>query len=643
MLAQFIKGISTRSFDSNSTSPPRTYQDLKALRDVKDALLLKSRLPGFVFGLFRNVAAKRFKIDMPLRTIKLSLIAEYKEILHFNHIAIWARDGRGELYRINEGYKCEMSSVSATLPDPEQAMLGSGANSVSVHSKRELKPWWQIQFEKVHHVEFIELYNRKDEWGSRTKSLVVTGWAESGIKVYQGGWVIKAGVSKSFYESGLPLLERCHDYLCEHGMTSQAKKLEGQFVGWITSKQTSETQKHKLLDLLRDTQIKIQRNTPDISGTEANPHIFRVPVGTTQVRVIGYRRKMPRPVALCVSIGGEKLTLSEATDNRYVEQHYKDVEQVWTLQHAHVFYLDVPSLVKGGEVSCWYADFYSGDAFVQRSIQTSKDGKEWLTIETTIDYLAARLALISAQEWLLGEIWSESFVKQLGHFLATFRMSQARTVKPLLRANRQFLPSFYEGVKAGGGTSQFLPPVVYTRHGLTIPFEYIDSDFLANRMKRFIDFLDAKLGLKAFPCYGTLLGIHRDGDFLPHDDDIDLAVVVDLPQGTNYLDATKQWAVALGEFGVLSRPPTPSSLNLHCYFEDFDMDLFFVYRIPGKSDNVWTHMEGYQVREVERSLLEPLSTLNFCGYDFYAPAKIEAFLEDRYGKGWSKPDPTFEL
>jgi hypothetical protein len=62
-----------------------------------------------------------------------------------------------------------------------------------------------------------------------------------------------------------------------------------------------------------------------------------------------------------------------------------------------------------------------------------------------------------------------------------------------------------------------------------------------------------------------------------------------------------------------------------------------------KSNAVWTHMEGYQTREVKRSLLEPQSTQHFCGYDFYAPAKIEAFLEDRYGKGWSKPDPTFEL
>lgn len=643
MLAQLKKGISTLSFYKKNTSAPSTYHDLKELGDVNSTLFLKSRLPGFVFGSFRNVAAKRFKIDLPLRTIKLSLIAEYKEVLHFNHIAIWARDKQGELYRIDSGYQCSMSSVSNVLPDPEQAMLGSSGNSVSVHSKRELKPWWQVQFETTHDVAFIELHNRKDEWGSRTISLVVSGWDENGAKTYQGGWVIKAGASKSFYETALPLLEQCHDYLCKHGMASQAKKLEGQFVAWVTANQTSEDHRYKLLDLLRDTQIKIQRNTPDISGTEANSHRFNVPVGTTQLRIIGYRRKMPRPVSLCISVDGEELTLLEATDNRYTEQHYKDVEQVWTLQHPHVFYLDAPKLAKGGEVSFWYAGSYSGDAFVQRNIQTSKDGNEWLTIETTIDNLAARLALISAQEWLLGETWNQSFANQLGHFLATFRMSQARTVKPLLRANRQLLSSFYTGVKEGGGTSQFLHPVVYTRHGLTIPFEYIDSDFLANRMKRFTDFLDAKLGLKAFPCYGTLLGIYRDGDFLPHDDDIDLAVVVDLPKETSYLDATKQWAAKLGEHGLLCRPPTPSSLNLHCYFEDFDMDLFFIYRIPEKSDTVWTHMEGYQAREVERSLLEPQSTLHFCGYEFYAPAKIEAFLKERYGYGWFEPDPTFEL
>jgi len=89
--------------------------------------------------------------------------------------------------------------------------------------------------------------------------------------------------------------------------------------------------------------------------------------------------------------------------------------------------------------------------------------------------------------------------------------------------------------------------------------------------------------------------------------------------------------------------PTPSSLNMHCYFEDFDMDLFFIYRIADKPKKVWTHMEGYKTREVNRALFEPLTTLEFKGATFNIPGKVEGFLKDRYGPGWVTPDPTFEL
>tara|TARA_R110001583_G_scaffold204_1_gene2024 strand:- start:4390 stop:6339 length:1950 start_codon:yes stop_codon:yes gene_type:complete len=649
MLSYLKKGISKLSSfgqDQTKSALPlslNSYEEVSGLRDKNDILLIKRRLPGFIFGAFRNVAAGHYQIDKTLKSIKIELIAEYPEVLNFNHIAIWAKNDDGSLYKIERGFECSMSSVAEVLPDPSKAMLGSGANSVSVHSKREVKPWWKVDFNELHHVVFVEFYNRKDKWGGRAKSIIVTGFDEQGKKAFQGGRILKKDAQLTFYRTALPLLKHCDAYLKSQGLIEAAQKLEGKFVRFLTEKADSSDKMHELVALLQITYNLITSPTPDIPNEKSVALNITIPKGTKFFRVIGYRRKLVRTVKLNVAFDGVDSILEEATDLSYPVDHFTRREHLWTLQHPHIFNFSSLELTSGGIISLWCEDFYSGDAFVQRIIQISEDGQNWVTVQSTLDELEARLAIVSAQEWLLGESWDATFVEQLGHFLATYRMSQARTVKPLLRANRQLLPAFYAGVEKGGATAKFLPSVIYTRHGLTVPFEHIDSKFLANRMKRFVDFLDEKLDLQAFPCYGTLLGIHRDGDFLPHDDDIDLAVIVDLPDGVEYLEATLMWAEVLRGQGISCKPPTPTSLNLHCYFEDFDMDLFFIYRMPGQPKKVWTHMQGYQVREVTRSLLEPLTKLDFCGYQFHAPAKIESFLEDRYGKGWVTPDPTYEL
>ena len=189
--------------------------------------------------------------------------------------------------------------------------------------------------------------------------------------------------------------------------------------------------------------------------------------------------------------------------------------------------------------------------------------------------MLARLQLLEIMEWLLGSKWSKEFTHQLGHFMSTYRISHARAVKGLFKTQRELLPIFFEGIDSGAQSAKFLPRVTYARHGLVVPLKEIDSEFLALRMKRFCDFIKSCFGLDAFLCYGTLLGIYRDGDFLPHDDDVDLAVIVDLPEGETYRSESENWLEKFEQEGVKCRLPTPTSLNMHCYFEDFDMDLFF--------------------------------------------------------------------
>lgn len=64
-----------------------------------------------------------------------------------------------------------------------------------------------------------------------------------------------------------------------------------------------------------------------------------------------------------------------------------------------------------------------------------------------------------------------------------------------------------------------------------------------------------KFGVKFFLVYGALLGFYRDGDFLPGDDDIDLAVTANLS-----LQERKQIGWMLYDLGFA---PQPISFNVY--------------------------------------------------------------------------------
>lgn len=642
-MQQLVRKLARRPVNWARKLTRRRVAGAMARKQNPTILPIISRLPGFAFGPFRNVSPYRFYVNQPVKRIRFELIEENPEVLNFNHVGIWIRSESGALRKYKGEFVCSMSTAAEARPDPNAAMLGDGGNSVAVHSRRELKPWWEAEFPEPVNIVCVEFFNRKDIWGKRSRSLMFTAFDESNKAVSRHSRVTRKGVNAAFKQFGKPQLDSALAYARTKGQGKLASEVEALLDHRLHASEVEDDNKDNLVNALQQLNQAIAIPTPDMSGERETALSLSVPASARHLRVVAFAKRSMRHFTLNMAVEGETHSLSGRVSSEVPEDIFRLRDSIWCLQPPHIFVQSLPETSEPKSVKLWHGGHYSGTAFVQRVVQYSEDGEHWYHLEGTLDNLAARLALITAQEWVLGQAWTPAFASQLGHFCASYRVSQARTTKPLFRKQRPLMPHFFEGIEAGARSATYLPAVTYTRHGLTVPFRELDSEFLAERTKAFCDFIEKTFGLKTFPCYGTLLGMYRDGDFLPHDDDIDVAVIVEPDKGKTCRQSTEAWVEKLKAAGVECRLPTPSSLNVHCYFEDFDMDLFFIYRLPKKPGKMWTHMEGYQTRHVKASLLEPLKSFEFKGHTFHAPAKIEGFLKDRYGNGWVTPDPNFEL
>ncbi len=136
---------------------------------------------------------------------------------------------------------------------------------------------------------------------------------------------------------------------------------------------------------------------------------------------------------------------------------------------------------------------------------------------------------------------------------------------------------------------------------------------------------------------GTLLGSVREGGFIAHDDDVDLAVIL---TADNERDAAKEWIAVyqkLQSKRLIKKPPqrnygvfklkSSSGVNIDvfpCWIEDGQV-------------NIYPHTKG-ELRDADVLPLK-ICEATHCPI----PANPEKMLEVNYGPGWREPDPGFSF
>lgn len=188
-------------------------------------------------------------------------------------------------------------------------------------------------------------------------------------------------------------------------------------------------------------------------------------------------------------------------------------------------------------------------------------------------------------------------------------------------------------------------PLILTAHTFQRPLNSYDID-LVSLIRAVLDVLGKIPNTSSMICYGTLLGAIREDDFIAHDDDIDVLLIIKKSNAL-FRNIIQHSVNILKENGFvvdLSYPYDPGALpilQIKDYRYPVHVDVFI-----GIHDGPQILMPMNRVKNelVDESLLLPVRYLE-SGKFFGLPvtSNPEGFLEKRYGKGWRIPDPMFRL
>ncbi len=137
-------------------------------------------------------------------------------------------------------------------------------------------------------------------------------------------------------------------------------------------------------------------------------------------------------------------------------------------------------------------------------------------------------------------------------------------------------------------------------------------------------------GIDWWLSYGALLGIVRDGNFVPSDDDIDIMVA----EGTDPAQVRKAMQRIGGVFMTGVTYGTAVS-NQNYWFRDIYIDIYYAQDADGHRVDFSRFCGCALLMEHSR---QKVKRITHRGVELNAPEDPPHYLERLYGPGWTKPD-----
>ncbi|MFT7261329.1 MAG: hypothetical protein ACI9MS_003203 [Glaciecola sp.] len=175
-------------------------------------------------------------------------------------------------------------------------------------------------------------------------------------------------------------------------------------------------------------------------------------------------------------------------------------------------------------------------------------------------------------------------------------------------------------------------------HGLTRTFS-IRTENEKNKaylaLSNLLNVINKEFGVPAFASSGTLLGLVREGQFLGHDDDLDLCYISAFKEHDDILRERQELTKFLNNSGY--KVTNARGAHLWCTTpQRITIDIFTGWVV--ESNCV---MHPLPIVGVPKESLLPLKIEEYNGFDLYVPRVPVDLLELNYGRNWECPDPLW--
>ncbi|MEL6682208.1 MAG: LicD family protein [Pseudomonadota bacterium] len=251
-------------------------------------------------------------------------------------------------------------------------------------------------------------------------------------------------------------------------------------------------------------------------------------------------------------------------------------------------------------------------------------------------YKSIRRRLNSVPRAQRGLDWTERVVAL--YCVKGMRLRRCAALKINIRNRRMEQQEEAEFEAFAERLRQTIAPMVLTNHGMLLPFAHRDQDEVAQDLVDLFALLD-RLGYPSFINSGTLLGAVREGAFLGHDDDADLAVLIDGATDEDVVTSLHKLCEDLNATGELLKPawfhPKGPIVKV-LVGSGVEVDLFPLWLRDNKAF-IWPHTFA----DLTKDDIFPLSTQKLCGTEMPAPLDAEKMLAVNYGENWRVPDPDY--